>query len=69
MTTDTIDITITKFNANGSPNGIKRANFTGAQLADVINHATQAIVVRKAGGNVDSVLNELEEALGSYAIL
>jgi hypothetical protein len=68
-TPDTIDITITKFDANGSPNGTKKTNLTDVQLADVINHASQAIAVRKAGGNVDSVLNELEEALGAYAIL
>lgn len=69
MTTNTIDITITKFDSNGSPNGIKRTHFTEVQLADVINHAAQAIAVRKAGGNVDLVLNELEEALDAYAIL
>ncbi len=69
MTTETTDITITKFDANGSPNGISRKNLTDAQLADVINHAAQAIAVRRAGGNVDLVLNELEEALGAYAIV
>jgi len=69
MTTETTDITITKFDSNGSPNGISRKNLTDAQLADVINHAAQAIAVRRAGGNVDLVLNELEEALGAYAIV
>lgn len=68
-TTETTDITITKFDSNGSPNGISRKNFTDAQLADVINHAAQAIAVRRAGGNVDLVLNELEEALAAYAIV
>lgn len=69
MTTETTDITITKFDSNGSPNGISRKNFTDAQLVDVINHAAQAIAVRRAGGNVDLVLNELEEALAAYAIV
>lgn len=45
------------------------AELTVPQISDVVDHAAQLILVNRAGGDVDAVVAELEEALVAAAVL
>lgn len=45
------------------------ANMTVAQLSDIVDNASQLILMRRSGLPLDTVLNELDEALSIAAVI
>ena len=45
------------------------AAFTVEQLSDIVDHASQAILLRRSGQNIESVMDELDEALSASDVL
>lgn len=45
------------------------SEMTREQISDVIDHAAQLIIVRRDGGDIEAILNELEEALVSSDVI
>ncbi|MBD80298.1 MAG: hypothetical protein CL840_15390 [Crocinitomicaceae bacterium] len=66
---DKIDITLNEFDNDGNAVNTHSMEISTAQASDVIAHAAQAIIIRRAGGNIDAVLDELEEALTVSGVL
>lgn len=71
MATIVVDLNI--FNDEGNVVDGTTAEMTREQISDVIDHASQLILVRRSGrrssGDTDDILNELEEALVVSGVL
>jgi hypothetical protein len=63
----TIDLNV--FDADGIVVDGTTAEMTLPQISDVIDHATQLILLRRDGKDVSEVMDELEEALVSSGVL
>lgn len=66
---DKVDITLNEFDDDGNAVDTHSMEITTAQASDVIDHAAQAIIIRRAGGNIDAILDELEDALSASGVL
>ena len=64
-----ITLDLNEFDADGIVVDGSTAQMTREQISDIVDHAAQAILVRRAGGNVDAILDELEEALETYGVI
>lgn len=67
--TDKIDIILNEFDSEGTIVDRHGKTITGDEASDIIDHAAQAIIIRRNGGKLDDVLNELEEALTVSGVL
>ena len=45
------------------------SDLTVQQISDIVDHASQAVLLRRSGHSIDDVLNELEEALISADVI
>ena len=64
-----ITIDLNEFDNEGNVVDGSTAELTREQISDIIDHAAQAILVRRDGGDVEAILDQLEEALSSYAVI
>lgn len=65
----TVDLEVNTFDHSGAVNGTAQVNLTGDQLSDVVSHALQAAVMRRAGLSPESVMAELDDALVAAGLL
>lgn len=63
----TIDLNV--FDDDGNVVDGTTATLSNDQVSDIVDHASQAIILRREGKNFDSVLNELDEALSSSEVI
>lgn len=57
------------FNEDGSVSGMATWDLSTLTISDVVCHASQLAVVRRAGGDIEPILDELDEALESANLL
>lgn len=63
----TIDLNV--FDDDGNVVDGTTATLSNDQVSDIVDHASQSIILRREGKNFDSVLNELDEALSSSEVI
>ncbi len=61
--TDSVAIDLNVFDEDGEMVDTRKAELAPAQISDVIDHATQLVILQRAGKDIGEVLAELEEAL------
>ena len=61
--TNEITLELNVFNECGDVVGTAPMQLTIDQICDIVDHATQATVIRRSGGEYEGVLDELEETL------
>lgn len=66
---DAITLDLNVFDGEGNVVGGATATLTVAQLSDVVDHASQLILMRRSGQSFDAVLDELDEALSAADVL
>lgn len=64
-----IAIDLTVFDAEGNSVDGKTSTMTIDQASDIIDHASQAVTLHRAGRATSAVLNELDEALTVAGVL
>ncbi|MCE6957880.1 hypothetical protein LAZ40_02255 [Cereibacter sphaeroides] len=64
-----IAVPLNAFNREGSVIGRTTAELTLPQIADIVDHAAQLVLVRRAGEETNQVLDELEEALTAADVI
>lgn len=63
----TLDLNI--FDDDGNVVDGATADVTREQVSDIVDHASQLVLVRRDGGDTDAVMNELEEALVAASVI
>lgn len=65
----TITIDLNVYDDEGNVVDATDSQMTLAQISDVIDHASQLILVRRDDGDLDPILDELDEALSVSGVL
>lgn len=67
--TDSTVLTLNIFDDEGRVVDTTTTEMSLAQISDVVDHASQAILVRRSGGDINPILDELDEALSASNVL